>query len=133
MSSDPEGFLIYANRRDICRVQLDSLVHQTVIPHQIAAVGIDFDFDTGFIYWTDAYLGKIQRAPVNNSRNTQLLVRGLGSPEGIAVDWVNKKLYWTDSGTKIIGVADFDGSNRMVLVRTGLRQPRGIAVHPIAG
>ena len=60
-------------------------------------------------------------------------MRGLGTPEGIAVDWVNKKLYWTDTGTNIIAVADFDGSNRMVLVITGLGEPRGIAVLPITG
>ena len=118
---------------DISRVPFGSSSHQTVIPRQIAATGIDFDFDTGFIYWTDTYLGYMQRAPLNNSRNTQIVMRGLSSPEGLAVDWVNKKLYWTDTGTNLIGVADFDGGNRMVLVNNRLKKPRGIAVHPIIG
>ena len=131
--SFPDGFLVFANRRDIRRIQLDSTSHQTVIPRQRAAIAIDFDFDTGFIYWTDVVLGSIQRAPVNNSRNIHTVVRGLSSPEGLAVDWVNKKLYWTDTGVDIIGVADFDGSNRMALITTGLENPRAIVVDPLAG
>lgn len=97
-------------------------------------MGIDFDFDTGFIYWTDAYLGNIQCAPVNNSRNIQVVVERLSSPEGLAVDWVNKKLYWTDAGTNTIGVADVNGSNQMArMITTGLRNPRAIVVHPLSG
>ena len=132
--SDLDGFLLFANRREISRIPLGTTNYETVIPHQIAAVGTDFDFDTGYIYWTDVYLGNIQRAPVNNSRKIQTTVGGgLDSPEGLAVDWVNKKLYWTDAGADIIGVADFNGDSRMALITTGLRNPRAIVVHPLDG
>ena len=105
-----------------------------MIPNQKGATGLDFDFDEGFIFWTDVHSGNIQRAPVNNSRNIEVVVSdGLSSPEGIAVDWVNKKLYWTDSGTDIIRVADYDGNNRMNLITTGQRNPRAIVVHPLTG
>lgn len=99
----------------------------------MAAVAIDFDFDTGFIFWTDVVKGNIQRAPVNNGENTEVLIGGLVSPEGLAVDWMNKKLYWTDTGTDEIEVAGFDGGHRMVLIDTGLKNPRAIVVHPSAG
>jgi DNA-binding beta-propeller fold protein YncE len=58
---------------------------------------------------------------------------GLGSPEGIAVDWISKNLYWTDSGLDRIEVSRLDGTNRKLLVSEGLVNPRGISVDPIRG
>lgn len=132
MSDTPE-FLLVANRKDILRVELNPVAHKTLVSRQMAAVAIDFDFDTGFIFWTDVVKGNIQRAPVNNGENTEVLIDGLVSPEGLAVDWMNKKLYWTDTGTDEIEVAGFDGGHRMVLIDTGLKNPRAIVVHPSAG
>ena len=132
--SDTPGFLLFANRRDIFRVQLEPTIsHSTVVPRQVAAVAVDFDFDTGFIFWTDVATGNIQRAPVNNGENVEVVVTGVRSPEGLAVDWINKKLYWTDTGTDKIEVASFNGGYRMALITTGLRNPRAIVVHPSAG
>lgn len=31
-----------------------------------------------------------------------LFSTGLDSPEGLAVDWINRKLYWTDKGCLVI-------------------------------
>ena len=104
-----------------------------MVERQIAAVAIDYDYDTGFIYWTDIALGNIQRALVNNAENIEVVVRGLKSPEGLAVDWINKKLYWTDAGADLIEVADFNGEHRMALITTGLGNPRAIVVHPLTG
>ena len=132
--SELNGFLLIANLRDVSRIKLGSTDHETIIPNQRSVVGVDYDFDTGFIYWTDKFAHKIQRAPVNNSRNVEVVLDdGLSSPEGLAVDWVNKKLYWADPGTDVIGVADFDGNRRINLITTGLTKPRAIAVHPLIG
>ena len=132
--SELNGFLLIANLQDVSLVKLGSNDHEKIIPDQRNAVGVDFDFDTGFIYWTDKLSHKIQRAPVNNSRNIEMVLDdGLSSPEGLAVDWVNKKLYWTDPGTDVVGVADFDGNSRMNLITTGLIKPRAIVVHPLIG
>lgn len=57
----------------------------------------------------------------------------LHTPDGIAVDWINKKLYWTDTGVDMIEVSDFDGKNRLQLVTTNLEEPRAIVVHPSLG
>ncbi|KAL9950472.1 hypothetical protein ACROYT_G042970 [Oculina patagonica] len=130
---DKDGFLLFANRRDILRIQLGSTTYTTFIPRQMAAVAIDFDYDTGFIFWTDVAKGNIQRAPVDNSRNIEVVVEGVQSPEGLAVDWINKKLYWTDAGADVIEVADFNGGHRLALITTELTNPRAIVVHPIAG
>lgn len=55
------------------------------------------------------------------------------SPEGVAVDWVNRRLYWTDSSKDTIEVASLDDPNlRTVVVHGDLVNPRGIAVDPRA-
>ena len=134
--SDTDVILLFANRRDIRRIKLGSelLIHGEVVTGQIAAVAIDYDYDTGFIYWTDVVLGNIQRAVFDDdSRTIEVVVRGLKSPEGLAVDWINKKLYWTDAGSDVIEVAEFNVRHRMTLITTGLGNPRAIVVHPISG
>ena len=61
-----------------------------------------------------------------------LFISGLGSPEGIAIDWISRNMYWTDSVSDSINVAGLDGSNRKVLFND-IKNPRGIAVDPVAG
>ena len=111
----------------------DLLAHGEVVTRQIAAVAIDYNYDTGFIYWTDVTLGNIQRALFNDTKTIEVVVRGLKSPEGLAVDWINKKLYWTDAGSDVVEVAEFNGRHRMALITTGLVNPRAIVVHPRTG
>lgn len=58
---------------------------------------------------------------------------GLGSPEGIAVDWVSRLVFWTDSVLKRLEVASLDGSLRKILLDKNIQNPRGIAVNPELG
>ena len=58
---------------------------------------------------------------------------GLGSPEGVAVDWVSRLIFWTDSSLKRLEVANLDGSLRKVLLDKNIQNPRGIAVNPELG
>ncbi|XP_055488783.1 very low-density lipoprotein receptor-like [Leucoraja erinacea] len=67
------------------------------------------------------------------SVRTSNIVKDLGVPEGIAVDWIYKHLYWTDCGTKTISVVKFDGTKRKILFDADLREPTSIAVNPLAG
>ena len=62
-----------------------------------------------------------------------LLLLGLGSPEGVAIDWLNGHMYWTDSGLDRIEVANTDGTSRKMLIDKDLHDPRGIVVDPISG
>ena len=135
LPEDTDVILLFANRRDIRRIKLgpEPPVYGKVVTGQIAAVAIDYDYDTGFIYWTDVASGNIQRALFDDSGTIEVVVRGLTSPEGLAVDWINKKLYWTDPGADVIEVAEFNGRHRMALITTGLGNPRAIVVHPISG
>ena len=58
---------------------------------------------------------------------------GLGSPEGVAVDWISKNLYWTDSGTDRIEVSRLDGTHHKTLFSDNLVNPRAIVVDPVRG
>ena len=84
------------------------------------------------IYWTDWVTHKIQRANLDGS-NIEILVTGLGSPDGIALDVDEGKIYWADlnadkrlHGGKIQR-ASLDGSNIETLV-AGASNPNGIAL-----
>uniref|UniRef100_A0A3P9JW44 EGF-like domain-containing protein n=1 Tax=Oryzias latipes TaxID=8090 RepID=A0A3P9JW44_ORYLA len=64
---------------------------------------------------------------------TDLNLRYIANPEGIAVDWVGGHIYWTDSGTNRIEVAKLDGRYRKWLIYTELDQPAAIVVNPTLG
>ena len=129
-----EGFLIFANGQDIRHLTFDSSGYTQLIPGQRGAIALDFDFNSGCLFWTDVLDKNIKRARIEENPMVEVLVNiKLNTPDGIAVDWINEKLYWTDTGIDMIEVADFDGTNRLVLVKTGLEEPRAIVVHPFAG
>lgn len=50
------------------------------------------------MYFASTVLKQIERADLDGGSREVLLTEGLDSPEGLAVDWVNRKLYWTDRG-----------------------------------
>ena len=70
----------------------------------------------GWIYWTDNYTDKIQRANLDGS-NIEDLVTGIHAPRGIALDIESGKMYWMDIfytdvvGPSKIQRANLDGSN----------------------
>ena len=96
-------------------------------------MAIDSDYDSKSIFWSDVVREKIYRTFLESENSTSEVIGNLNTPDGIAVDWVNKKLYWTDTGTKRIEVCDYEGRNRLHLVTTGLDEPRTIALYPAIG
>ena len=104
------------------------------------AVALDFDYDQGIVFWTDAQSEKILKSRIDSDeRDVQEVVSvGLERPEGIAVDWVTKKLYWTDmrdSSTESsrIEVSAYDGTQRKILVWVNVDKPRAVALDPREG
>jgi nidogen (entactin) len=87
---------------------------------------------THYVYWTDVSGKTISRARLDGT-DSEVIVQRLGSPEGVAVDWVSKNIYWADSGIDKIEVSRLDGTNMKTLVSEGLVNPRGIAVDPVRG
>lgn len=64
------------------------------------------------------------------NRRENLVVDGLGSTEGIAIDWLAKNLYWVDSKKNTIEVSDLYGNYRTTLTSTGVNKPRNLVVDP---
>ncbi|KAK7103484.1 nidogen-like [Littorina saxatilis] len=100
-------------------------------PGQLA-VAVDTDCAEGHIYFGDAAYGVIRRTTLNGSASQDILT-GLGSPEGIAVDFVSRTLYYTDSRLDVVGVALLDGTYRKTLFNTDMVNPRAIALDVTRG
>ena len=84
--------------------------------------------ETWKLYWTDAGTDKIQRSNLDGSDVEDLVITGLDSPRGIALDVAGGKMYWTDEGTDKIQRSNLDGSGVEDLVTSGLDSPFGIAL-----
>lgn len=104
------------------------------------AVALDFDYEQGIVFWTDAQSEKIRKTYVRSKTKEMqdVISVGLKRPEGIAVDWITKKLYWTDirdSKTEAnrIEVSNYVGTHRKILVWENLEKPRAIALDPRVG
>lgn len=68
------------------------------------AVGIDYDVEEGFIYWTDDSMKKIERSRLNGSDQQDVISAEVVSPDGIAIDWISRNIYWIDTGADRIEV-----------------------------
>ena len=87
-------------------------------------------FLVGKLYWADSVLDKIQRSDLNGSNVENIVVNGLDTVDGIAIDPVGRKIYWTDTGSNSrIELANLDGSMRKVLIWQQLDTPRAIVLH----
>lgn len=88
---------------------------------------MDFDPVKGYVYWSDSSRDEIFRAHLNGSAQEQV-VDQLGTPDGIAVDYVGRNLYWADRTSNRIGVSKLDGSFRKTLVYQNLIGPVDIVL-----
>ena len=133
-SAGSKGFVLFSNEFDIRRISFNPFSYEIAVRDRDFAIGLDFDFKQGSVYWSDITSKTIQRAPLVNSSNVKVIVEdGLDSPEGLALDWINRKIYWTDATAGKIEVSDLDGKQRLPLVTSDLKNPRAIVVHPFAG
>ncbi|KFM57610.1 Low-density lipoprotein receptor-related protein 4, partial [Stegodyphus mimosarum] len=134
-----KNFLIVAKRTDIRKVSLDvPYTADVVLPINNLNNVIALDVDTkgvldtvlsGKIYWSDTGREKIQRSELDGTRVENVIVKGLGSVDFLAVDSIGRKLYWTDDPRKCIEVSELDGQSRKVLIWSNLDSPRAIALH----
>ena len=70
------------------------------------------------------------RAPIDSGYNKTVVMSGVVTSDGLAIDWVYSHLYWTDTGTDTISVTDLTGQGTVVLFQDQLEEPRDIAHHP---
>ena len=70
---------------------------------------------------------------MNGAQREDVIEFGLGTPEGLAVDWLAHNIYFSDTMSHRIEVARLDGSSRKVLLWKDLETPRSIALDPMEG
>nr|XP_006816817.1 PREDICTED: uncharacterized protein LOC102807105 [Saccoglossus kowalevskii] len=128
----PEPYLIFANSFDIRKLNFDGTNYRRLVEGLLNVVALDYDYASGYIYWSDHLTRKIQRAEIDNAQNTveDFVVDDIEVPDGIAVDWKNRKLFFTDRIRSVIEKIGLDGTNRIVLITTNIYEPRGIALDP---
>ncbi|XP_022326935.2 low-density lipoprotein receptor-related protein 4-like isoform X2 [Crassostrea virginica] len=138
-TNDMSTFLLYSTSTELRRINMDpaagldhsdSIIPLTSIGH---VIGLDFDAEEDFIYFSDTSRKTISRAKWDGTQERVLVNTRLNMPAGLAVDWVGRKLYWTDAELDVIEVCSLNGSLRTVLVWKGLDQPRDIIVNPETG
>ncbi|XP_028846293.1 low-density lipoprotein receptor-related protein 2a isoform X3 [Denticeps clupeoides] len=104
--------------------------------------GYDVDFDDleQMIYWVE-HPGEIHRVKSDGTNRTEFAPAAiLGSPVGLALDWLSHNLYYTNPSTQAIEVLRLRGEvqYRRTLITnngspTGAGMPVGIAVDPARG
>ncbi|KAI2660889.1 Low-density lipoprotein receptor-related protein 2 [Labeo rohita] len=104
--------------------------------------GYDVDFDDAeqMIYWVE-HPGEIHRVKSDGTNRTEFAPAAiLGSPVGLALDWMSQNLYYSNPASQSIEVLRLKGENqyRKTLITnngspTGAGAPVGIAVDPARG
>nr|XP_046260892.1 low-density lipoprotein receptor-related protein 2a isoform X2 [Scatophagus argus] len=101
---------------------------------------VDFDDNEQTIYWVE-HPGEIHRVRSDGTNRTEFAPAAiLGSPVGLALDWISENLYYTNPATQSIEVLKLRGEvqYRKTLITnngspTGAGSPVGIAVDPARG
>ncbi|XP_061175457.1 low-density lipoprotein receptor-like isoform X2 [Saccostrea echinata] len=131
-------WLLFANRNDIRKLEVDTLIQQPVVSDLHSAIAVDYDYYKKVVYWSDNVQERIMKANISEKGETNrtsipVISRGVKTPDGISVDWIYHNLYWTDTGYNTIEVASVDGSIRKTLVDKDLDEPRSIVLDPKNG
>ncbi|XP_072435639.1 low-density lipoprotein receptor-related protein 2a isoform X3 [Chiloscyllium punctatum] len=131
-------YLIYATEGSIQSLHLDTADHTrpfAVVNVWWTAVALDYDSSDKRIYFTQNFgqgrskISYISLADVSASP-TQV-VSGLGAPDGIAYDWINKRIYYSDYLNQTISSIKVDGSDRSIIAN--VPRPRAIVLDPCRG
>ncbi|XP_051771492.1 low-density lipoprotein receptor-related protein 2 [Ctenopharyngodon idella] len=101
---------------------------------------IDFDDQEQFVYWVQG-TGSIYRSNTDGANRTQFAPAAIiGSPSGLAFDWITRVMYYTNPSVKAIEVIRADGSQhyrKTIITNTGkpegAGEPIGIALDPARG
>ncbi|XP_070563499.1 low-density lipoprotein receptor-related protein 4-like isoform X2 [Ptychodera flava] len=133
-----ETVLLFANRYDIRRINPETGMQEVIASGLRSAVSLDYDYNRGYLYWSDVSEEKIFRKAINGVGEVEVLIeQRVNTPDGVAVDWIYQNLYWTDAGTNKIEVAHLvprhGAIQRAVLISEGLDEPRAIVVNPAEG
>ncbi|XP_038044557.1 low-density lipoprotein receptor-related protein 4-like [Patiria miniata] len=129
--------IVEARGESICSYRIDNETKLLTNPvcfldDQDFVVALATDANENIIFFSDIISGKLFKYRRDQAQPAQLLY-GLGSVEGVAVDWLAKNLYWTDFQLNHICVSRYDGNNRAIIVSDDVLNPRGIVTEPFDG
>ncbi|XP_053722161.1 low-density lipoprotein receptor-related protein 2 [Synchiropus splendidus] len=101
---------------------------------------IDFDDQEQFVYWVQS-TGSIWRVKTSGTNRSEFAPAAiLGSPSGLAFDWIGRVMFYTNPTNKAIEVIRVDGDEhyrKTLIVSTGkpegVGEPVGIVVDPARG
>ncbi|GAB6028318.1 hypothetical protein CHUAL_002491 [Chamberlinius hualienensis] len=134
-----EEFIIYSQQKYIRGVLLEQSTtgfNEAMIPVVNRAsrfVGLDFDADENYIYFSDVISDVIYRIKTNGTGKESVLPSQNEGVEGLALDWVTKNLYYIDSRKGTLNVLRVQNNTQSRTLLHDLRRPRGLAVHPNRG
>ncbi|KAK0132816.1 Low-density lipoprotein receptor-related protein 2 [Merluccius polli] len=147
---DDKPFLMVVRESVILGVPLDPLdtSNNAMAPVSGITGGRDIEFDhrEQFVYWVQSSVsgrseGSIWRVKTTGTNRTQFAPAAIiGSPSGLAFDWMSRIMYYTNPTGKSIEVIRADGSQhyRRTLISSsgtpeGAGEPVAIALDPARG
>ena len=91
---DTRGHLVYAHGMSLMKIptwkregEAEAGKQLLIKPGQ-TAIGVDVDCHERYIYWSDVSGKAILKADYDGGNMKAIITTGLGSPEGLAVDWI---------------------------------------------
>ncbi|XP_022656909.1 very low-density lipoprotein receptor-like isoform X3 [Varroa destructor] len=82
---------------------------------------------TGWIFWADWGVGRIEKAGMDGTHRTTLVDTDIEWPNGLAIDRHDKKLYWIDAKLHLVARCDMNGGDRKSILTS-----RDVFLHPFA-
>ncbi|KAG8559732.1 hypothetical protein GDO81_017431 [Engystomops pustulosus] len=141
---DDKPFLIVIRDNIIYGMSLNPLekTNDAMVPIAGIQNGYDVEFDDTeqMIYWVENP-GEIHRVKADGMNRTEFAPSAIiGTPVGLALDWISGNLYYTNPGTQSIEVLKLYGDvkyRKTVITNdgtpTGAGRPLGIVVDPARG
>uniref|UniRef100_A0A8D0FVJ2 EGF-like domain-containing protein n=1 Tax=Strix occidentalis caurina TaxID=311401 RepID=A0A8D0FVJ2_STROC len=139
-SISTDDYLIFALENALRSIHLDPENHSPpfrTVNVLRTAVALDFDSINNRIYFTQSYpsgSGRISYVSIYSGIGSPTVVASgkyLGTPDGIAFDWINNRVYYSDYLNQTISSMAVDGSNRTVIAR--VPRPRAVVLDPCRG
>ncbi|XP_063967314.1 sushi, von Willebrand factor type A, EGF and pentraxin domain-containing protein 1-like [Lytechinus pictus] len=129
--------LLFVTRNEITRFpsnfadisESQTVKNKYLVANRTLLVAIEMDARAEMMFYSDYGKREIYRVRLYSGRSIKTIVGGVGSAEGLAVDWLNQNLYWTDAVRRHIAVSRYDGSRRKYLIVDDVIRPRSIVIH----
>lgn len=108
-----------AGQTSVTRTDIEVLYDKLPEP-----IDIDLDLGAGYIYWTDRADNTVSRAPIEvpagataaTRTDRKILVTGVATAIGVALDLPSGKVYYTSGANGSLGRANLDGSRDEPLI-----------------